>query len=111
MQRLLIFLRICLDSKGKVCYAVIIRLNDCLIVKLKGEILMKKTYKIEVDCANCAAKMEDACKKLPGIKSLQMNFMAQKMTVDFEDGQDVEAVLDQIEKTCKKVERGFELYR
>ena len=72
---------------------------------------MIKKYHVEVDCANCAAKMEDACKKLPGIKSLQMNFMAQKMTVDFEDGQDVETVLNQIEKTCKKVERGFELYR
>ena len=72
---------------------------------------MIKKYHVEVDCANCAAKMEDACKKLSGIKSLQMNFMAQKMTVDFEDGQDVSAVLDQIEKTCKKVERSFELYR
>ncbi len=72
---------------------------------------MIKKYHVEVDCANCAAKMEDACKKLSGIKSLQIHFMAQKMTVDFEDGQDVELVLNQIEKTCKKVERGFELYR
>ena len=72
---------------------------------------MIKKYNVEVDCANCAAKMEDACSKLSGIKSISIYFMAQKMTVDFEDGQDINAVLDQIEKTCKKVERSFELYR
>ena len=72
---------------------------------------MIKKYNVEVDCANCAAKMEDACQKISGIKSISIYFMAQKMSVEFEDGQDVNAVLDQIEKTCKKVERGFELYR
>jgi cation transport ATPase len=72
---------------------------------------MIKKYNVEVDCANCAAKMEDACSKLSGIKAISIYFMAQKMTVDFEDGQDINAVLDQIEKTCKKVERSFELYR
>ncbi len=72
---------------------------------------MMKKYMVEVDCANCAAKMEDACQKISGIKTLQINFMAQKMTVDIEDGQDMEGILNQIEKTCKKVERGFVLYR
>lgn len=72
---------------------------------------MIKKYNVEVDCANCAAKMEAACAKLSGIQSVSIYFMAQKMTVDFEDGQDINAVLDQIEKTCKKVERSFELYR
>lgn len=72
---------------------------------------MIKKYNVEVDCANCAAKMETACAKLPGINSISIYFMAQKMTVDFADGADVNAVLDQIEKTCKKVERSFELYR
>jgi cation transport ATPase len=72
---------------------------------------MIKKYNVEVDCANCAAKMEDACSKLSGIKAICIYFMAQKMTVDFEDGQDINAVLDQIEKTCKKVERSIELYR
>ena len=72
---------------------------------------MKKAYKIEVDCANCAAKMEAACQKISGINSISIYFMAQKMTVDFADGQDMDAILDQIEKTCKKVERGFALYR
>lgn len=72
---------------------------------------MIKKYNVEVDCANCAAKMEEACRKLGGIKSISIYFMPQKMSVEFEDGCDVEAVLNQIEKTCKKVERGFELYR
>ncbi len=47
---------------------------------------MKKTYKIEVDCANCAAKMEEATKKTPGVKDAVVNFMALKMKVEFEDG-------------------------
>lgn len=72
---------------------------------------MIKKYNVEVDCANCAARMEDACRKISGINSISIYFMAQKMTVDFADGADMGAVLDQIEKTCKKVERGFELYR
>lgn len=72
---------------------------------------MIKKYNVEVDCANCAAKMEDACSQIPGINSISIYFMAQKMTVDFADGQDMNAILDQIEKTCRKVERGFELYR
>lgn len=72
---------------------------------------MIKKYNVEVDCANCAAKMEEACRTISGIKSVSIYFMAQKMAVEFEDGQDVEAVLNQIEKTCKKVERGFTLYR
>ena len=72
---------------------------------------MMKKYLVEVDCANCAAKMEEACKKISGINAISIYFMAQKMTVDFAEGQNVDAVLDQIEKTCKKVERSFELYR
>ena len=49
---------------------------------------MKKSYKIEVDCANCANKMEDAAKKTPGVKDAVVNFMALKMAVEFEDGAD-----------------------
>lgn len=70
---------------------------------------MINQYNVEVDCANCAAKMEAACKKLAGIKSIDIHFMTQKMTVEFEQGQDVAAVLKLIEKTCKKVDRDFEL--
>ena len=56
---------------------------------------MKKAYKIEVDCANCAAKMEDAVKKVDGVNDAVISFMAQKLTVDFADGADVESVFKQ----------------
>lgn len=65
---------------------------------------MKKTYKIEVDCANCATKMEDAAKKTEGVKDATINFVMQKMSVEFEDGVDVNAVMKQVLKNCKKVE-------
>lgn len=64
---------------------------------------MKKTYKIEVDCANCANKMEDAAKKTAGVKNAVVNFMLQKMIVEFEEEQDVKAVMKQVIKNCKKV--------
>lgn len=65
---------------------------------------MKKTYKIEVDCANCANKMEIASGKVPGIKAVSINFMAQKMQVEFEEGSDPGVVMQQVLKVCKKVE-------
>ena len=65
---------------------------------------MKKTYKIEVDCANCANKMEIATKTIAGVKDANVNFMTQKMTVEFEDGQDDKAVMKAVLKACKKVE-------
>lgn len=71
---------------------------------------MKKTYKIEVDCANCALKMEDATKKTVGIKDATVNFMAQKMIVEFEDGADVASVMKTVLKNCKKVESDCEIY-
>ena len=64
---------------------------------------MKKTYKIEVDCANCANKMEDAAKKTAGVKNAVVNFMMQKMIVEFEEEQDVKVVMKQVIKNCKKV--------
>lgn len=70
---------------------------------------MKKIYKIEVDCANCAAKAEDAAKKIAGVRDLSINFMTQKMTVDFADGADEKKVLKDILKTCRKVERHFSI--
>ena len=48
---------------------------------------MKKTYKIEVDCANCANKMEDAAKNTAGVQNATVNFMTQKMIVEFEEVQ------------------------
>lgn len=71
--------------------------------------LMKKTYKIEVDCANCAAKMEDAAKKTAGVKDCTVNFMALKMSVEFEDGKDEKAVMKEVLKNCKKVEDDCEI--
>lgn len=70
---------------------------------------MVKKYQVEVDCANCAAKMEDACGKIEGIEKININFMTQKMSVEFAEGQDTEALLKIIVKTCKKVDRDFEL--
>ena len=71
---------------------------------------MKKTYKIEVDCANCANKMEDVTRKTPGVKDASVNFMTLKMTVEFEDGQDPQAVMQVVLKNCRKVERDCEIY-
>ena len=71
---------------------------------------MKKTYKIEVDCANCANKMEQATKKTPGVADAAVNFMTQKMTVEFVDGQDPAAVMKQVLKNCKKVEDDCEIF-
>lgn len=71
---------------------------------------MKKTYKIEVDCANCANKMEDAAKKTSGVKEATVNFMTQKMIVEFEEGQEASAVMKDVLKNCKKVEDDCEIY-
>lgn len=70
---------------------------------------MKKVYKIEVDCANCANKMEAAAAATPGVKSASVNFMALKMTVEFEDGADEKAVMKQVLKNCRKVEDDCEI--
>ncbi len=71
---------------------------------------MKKTYKIEVDCANCANKMEEATNNTEGIKSAVVNFMTQKMTVEFDDGADVKSVMENVIKNCKKVEDDCEIF-
>lgn len=71
---------------------------------------MKKTYKIEVDCANCANKMEQAAQKTPGVKAATVNFMALKMAVEFEEGQEPKTVMAQVLKNCKKVEDDCEIF-
>ncbi|MCH5333038.1 MAG: cation transporter [Agathobacter sp.] len=71
---------------------------------------MKKTYKIEVDCANCANKMEEAAKKTAGVKDATVNFMALKMSVEFEEGADEKAVMQEVLKSCRKVEEECEIY-
>ena len=72
--------------------------------------MMKKTYKIDVDCANCANKMEVAAKNTAGVKDAVVNFMALKMSVEFEEGADVKAVMQDVLKNCKKVEDDCEIY-
>ncbi len=71
---------------------------------------MKKTYKIDVDCANCANKMEEAAQKTAGVKNATVNFMALKMIVEFEDGADVKATMEQVLANCKKVEDDCEIF-
>ena len=71
---------------------------------------MKKTYKIDVDCANCANKMEEAARNTAGVKDATVNFMMLKMIVEFEDGQDPKAVMKVVLKNCKKVEDDCEIY-
>ena len=71
---------------------------------------MKKTYKIEVDCANCALKMEEAAGKVEGVQEVTVNFMTQKMKVEFGEGADEKAVMDAVLKACKKVERDCEIF-
>ena len=70
---------------------------------------MKKTYNIEVDCANCAALMENATKKTEGVENCVVNFMTQKMIVDFSDGADEKAVMKSVLKACRKVEPDCEI--
>ena len=71
---------------------------------------MKKTYKIEVDCANCANKMEEAAKKTAGVADATVNFMALKLIVEFEEGQDPKTVMKEVLKNCKKVEDDCEIF-
>ncbi len=71
---------------------------------------MKKTYKIEVDCANCANLMEEATRKTEGVAAATVNFMTQKMIVEFAEGADVKAVMQNVVKACKKVEPDCEVY-
>ncbi|MBR2187306.1 MAG: cation transporter [Lachnospiraceae bacterium] len=71
---------------------------------------MKKSYKIDVDCANCAQKMEDAAKKTAGVKDAVVNFMALKMKVEFEEGSDPDSVIKEVEKNCKAVESDCQIF-
>lgn len=86
-------------------------MNNCSYnIEKKGDMMMKKTYKIDVDCANCANKMEDAAKNTAGVKDATVNFMALKMIVEFEEGADAKAVMKDVLKNCKKVEDDCEIF-
>ncbi len=71
---------------------------------------MKKSYKIDVDCANCANKMEEAARKTEGVRDATVNFMMLKMNVEFDENADVKAVMKDVLKNCKRVEDDCEIY-
>ena len=71
---------------------------------------MKKTYKIDVDCANCANKMEEAANKTAGVKQATVNFMTLKMVVEFEEGAEPKSVMPEVLAACKKVEDDCEIF-
>ena len=71
---------------------------------------MKKTYKIEVDCANCANLMEDAARKSSGVRTATVIFMTQKMIVEFDEGMEPASVMQNVVKACKKVEPDCEIF-
>ena len=85
-------------------------MNNCSYIKYFVEPDMKKKYAVEVDCANCASKMEEAAKKTEGVKDCVVNFMTLKMEVEFEDGADEKTVMKRVEKNCKKVEDDCEIF-
>lgn len=70
---------------------------------------MNKTYKIEVDCANCAAKMEEAAKNTEGVANATVSFMTQKMKVEFAEGVDEKTVMKSVLKACRKIEPDCEI--
>ncbi len=72
---------------------------------------MRKVFKLEdLDCANCAAKMEDAIKKISGVNSASMSFITQKLVVDC-DPENLDAIMDEAEKICKKIEPDMTILR
>ena len=72
--------------------------------------MMKKTYKIAVDCANCANLMEQAAKKVPGVADAAVNFMALKMKVELAEGDSVGDVMAEVLKACRRVEPDCEVF-
>ena len=72
---------------------------------------MKKKFKlVDLDCADCAAKMEGAIKKIDGVNDATVSFLTQKLTLDAEDAR-FEAVLDEVVRVCKKVEPDCQIVR
>ena len=71
---------------------------------------MKNTFKlIDLDCANCAAKMENGIKKLDGVKDASVSFMAQRMTIESEDGVDMDELMQRVKKLCRRIEPDCEI--
>lgn len=70
---------------------------------------MKKKFRIEVDCASCALKMEEAAKKIEGVNDCKVNFMMQKMTIDASENE-FDTIMKNVYNACKKVESDCEIY-
>jgi len=71
---------------------------------------LKKTFKIEADCANCANLMEEAANKTEGVKNAVVNFMTLKMIVEFEDGQNYKDVMKNVRERCRKIDDDCEVF-
>lgn len=71
---------------------------------------MRKSYRIEVDCPNCANEMEEAARRTPGVKDVSVNFMALKMSVDFDEGWNPADVMEEVRRNCKRVEDDCEIF-
>ena len=71
---------------------------------------MKKSYKIDVDCASCALKMEDAAKKTEGVLDASVSFMTLKMKVEFAEGANPQEVMERVRENCKKAEADCEIF-
>ena len=72
---------------------------------------MKKKFKLQdLDCANCAAKMEEAIKKIEGVSDATVSFMTQKMKVEFAEGADPHDTMENVLSACKKVEDDCEIF-
>ena len=73
--------------------------------------IVKKVYKLEdLDCANCAAKMERAIAKIEGVESVRVSFLSQRMTLEAEESK-MEEILDQAVKACKRIEPDCKIIR
>ena len=87
------------------------KIREIYIILFQEEFIMKKIYRMEdLDCAHCAAKMENAIAKLEGVTSVTVNFMAQKLVLEAEDDK-FDAVLEQAVKICKKIEPDCRILR
>ena len=80
------------------------------IAFINGGNVMKKTYKVDVDCAACAEKMQEAIKNTEGVKDAVLSFMTLKCKVEFEDGVDPDEVIKVARDNCKKIEDEFEIF-
>ena len=70
---------------------------------------MIKAYMAKIDCANCANKMQDRINELNGVKSCSVNYIAQRITIKFEEDADVDSIVKNVIDICKKIERKFEM--